>query len=162
MSQSKPLQIHARGETEIEISRGFKAPRELVFDAWSKPELVRRWLLGPPGWTMPVCEIDFRVGGGYRFVWRNAEGQDMGMRGRYVEIARPERIVSAEIFDVDWTGGETISTLSFTAEAGGTRMVQVVKYASLAARDGALHSGMAEGMEFGYARLEDLLGEARA
>jgi uncharacterized protein YndB with AHSA1/START domain len=81
-------------DREIVMTRVFHAPRQLVFDAWTKPELVRRWLLGPPGWTMPVCEIDLRVGGAYRFVWLGEDGTTMGMGGVYREIVIPERIVT--------------------------------------------------------------------
>ena len=83
-------------QRELLITRVFDAPRNLVFDAWTKPELVRRWLLGPPGWTMPVCEIDLRVGGACRYLWRNADGTEMGMRGVIREIVPPERLVATE------------------------------------------------------------------
>lgn len=154
------LKVEARGEREILIARVFDAPREFVFDAHTKPELVRRWLLGPPGWTMPVCEIDLRVGGRFRYVWRNTDGRDMGMGGVYREIVRPERIVSTELFDEDWTGGETVNTMTFAERAGKTTMTNVVLYSSAAARDGALKSGMTEGMEAGYALLDKVLAGA--
>jgi uncharacterized protein YndB with AHSA1/START domain len=154
------LKVEARGEREILITRAFDAPRAFVFDAHTKPELVRRWLLGPPGWTMPVCEIDLRVGGHFRYVWRNAEGRDMGMGGVYREIVRPERIVSTEVFDEDWTGGETVNTLTFAEQAGRTTMTNIVLYSSAEARDGALKSGMTEGMEAGYGLLDKMLAGA--
>src|SRR5437879_4168357 len=78
-------------DREIVMTRVFKAPRKLVFDAWTKPELVRRWLLGPPGWTMPVCEIDLRVGGAYRFVWLGEDGTTMGMGGEIGRASCRER-----------------------------------------------------------------------
>ncbi len=84
------FKISTPGEREIEIERDFDAPRELVFDAFTKPELVRRWLLGPDGWTMPVCEIDLRPGGRYRYVWRKeSSGTEMGMGGVFREVVRP-------------------------------------------------------------------------
>ena len=98
------LQITTPKENEVVMTRVFNAPRPLVFDCWTKPELVKRWMLGPDGWTFAVCEIDLRVGGGYRFVWRNPDGAVMGMRGTYREIAAPERLVDAQLFDEDWTG----------------------------------------------------------
>jgi uncharacterized protein YndB with AHSA1/START domain len=154
------LKVEPRGDREILITRMFDASRDLVFDAHTKPELVRRWLLGPPGWTMPVCEIDLRVGGRFRYVWRNADGRDMGMGGVYREIVRSERIVSTEIFDEDWTGGETVNTLTFTEQAGRTTMTNVVLYSTADARDGALKSGMTDGMEAGYALLDNVLAKS--
>jgi uncharacterized protein YndB with AHSA1/START domain len=139
------------------MTRVFKAPRKLVFDAWTKPELVRRWLLGPPGWTMPVCEIDLRVGGAYRFEWLGQDGTVMGMGGLYREIVIPERIVNTQLFDQDWTGGETLGTLLLTEQGGKTTLTNKVMYASREARDAALRTRMAEGVEAGYARLDELL-----
>ena len=83
-------------DREIEIARDFHAPRQLVFDAFTQPELVRRWLLGPSGWTMPVCEIDLRIGGGYRYVWRKDGVKDMGMGGVFREIVSPRLVVATE------------------------------------------------------------------
>jgi len=108
MNSPGGLIVTTPSDREIVMTRVFKAPRKLVFDAWTKPELVRRWLLGPPGWTMPVCEIDLRVGGAYRFVWLGQDGTTMGMGGVYREIVIPERIVNTQLFDQDWTGGETL------------------------------------------------------
>jgi uncharacterized protein YndB with AHSA1/START domain len=141
----------------ITMTRVFDAPRKLVFDAWTKPELVRRWLLGPPGWTMPVCEIDLRVGGAYRFEWLGQDGTRMGMGGVYREIVIPERIVNTQLFDVDWTGGETLGTLLFTEQGDKTTLTNSVLYSSREARDAALRTRMAEGVEAGYARLDEIL-----
>lgn len=156
-STKAALKISTPSDREIEITRQFNAPRRLVFDAHTKPELVRRWLLGPDGWTMPVCEIDLKVGGKFRYVWRNSEGHEMGMGGTFREIAAPERIVHNEKFDEDWTNGETKVTTTFAEASGKTTMKLVVEYASAAARDGALKSGMTEGMSAGYDRLDTLL-----
>ena len=102
------LQITTPSDREIAMTRVFDAPRRLVFDAFTKPELVKQWLLGPPGWTMPVCEIDLRVGGQYRYVWRReSNGKEMGMGGVYKEISPPERLVSTE----SW-GGHGPETLA--------------------------------------------------
>ena len=144
------------------LTRVFAAPRRLVFDAWTKPELVRRWLLGPPGWTMPVCEIDLRVGGAYRFVWRGPDGTEMGMGGVHREITVPERIVTTQLFDQDWTGGETVGTLVLVERDGMTTVTNTVLYASREARDAALKTGMADGVAAGYARLDELLAATRA
>lgn len=151
------LKIETVGEREVVITRAFNAPRDLVFEAYTKPELVRRWLLGPGDWTMPVCEIDLRVGGRYRFVWRHADGRQMGMGGEYREVAAPARLVSSEVFDEDWTGGEAVTTLVLTETGGRTTAVSTVLYSSRAARDAVLKTPMADGMEAGYVRLDQLL-----
>lgn len=156
MAQDK-LTVATQGDREVVFTRAFAAPREMVFDCMTKPDLVKRWLLGPPGWTMPVCEIDLRVGGKFRYVWRNQDGRDMGMAGVYREIAAPERIVHNEVFDEDWTGGETTVTSTLTETGGRTTLTTSVIYANEEARKGALVSGMTDGMEMGYARLDALL-----
>jgi len=151
------LSVEARGEREIVFTREFNAPRVLVFEAHSKPEHVQRWLLGPAGWTMPVCEIDFRERGRYRYVWRHADGREMAMGGIFREIVAPERIVTTELFDEDWTGGEAVTTIVLTERGSRTVMVNTVVYATREARDGALATPMADGMETGYGRLDELL-----
>jgi uncharacterized protein YndB with AHSA1/START domain len=156
MAQDK-LTVATQGDREVVFTRAFAAPRDLVFDCMTKPDLVKRWLLGPPGWTMPVCEIDLRVGGKFRYVWRNQDGRDMGMAGVYREIAAPERIVHNEVFDDNWTGGETTVTSTLTETGGRTTLTTSVIYADDKARQGALVSGMTDGMEMGYARLDALL-----
>ncbi|HMI96384.1 MAG TPA: SRPBCC family protein [Micropepsaceae bacterium] len=161
MANARTLQVTTPTDREIMITRSFDAPRRLVFDAWTKPELIKRWLVGPEGWTMPVCEIDLRVGGAYRFVWRKTDGAEMGMRGVYREIVAPERIVGTELFDMDWTGGETVSTIVLAEQGGKTTLTQTVLYSSKEARDGALRSNMTEGMESSYARLDAVLVTAR-
>jgi uncharacterized protein YndB with AHSA1/START domain len=151
------LKVAAVGDREIVITRAFDAPRRLVWDAHTKPELVKRWLLGPPGWTMPVCEIDLRVGGKYRYVWRNQDGTEMGMGGVYREIVPPERLVATEAFDQSWYPGEALDTTIFVEDGGKTRITLTVQYESREARDGVLKSPMEEGMAGGYDRLEELL-----
>ena len=150
------LVLTTPSDREIVMTRVFNAPRKLVFDAWTRPELVKRWLLGPPGWTMPVCEIDLRVGGKYRFEWLGQDGTVMGMGGVYREIVIPERIVNTQLFDQDWTGGETLGTLLFVERDGKTTLTNKVLYASREARDGALKTDMAKGVEAGYARLDEI------
>ncbi|MBC8088954.1 MAG: SRPBCC family protein [Phycisphaerae bacterium] len=157
MKQSNPLSVTAEGEREIKIVREFDAPRQLIYDCHMKEELVRQWLLGPPGWTMPVCEIDARVGGKYRYVWRKSAGEEMGMGGVFKEISEPERIVSTQLFDQDWTGGETLGTMVLTETNGRTKLEQIVLYPSKKAREGALSTGMTQGMEMGYQKLDALL-----
>jgi uncharacterized protein YndB with AHSA1/START domain len=151
------LTVATQGDREVIFTRAFDAARALVFDCMTKPDLVKRWLLGPAGWTMPVCEIDLRVGGKFRYVWHNEDGRDMAMGGVYQEIVQPERIVHTETFDEDWTGGATVVTSSLAEAGGRTTLTTSVVYASEQARQGALVSGMTDGMEMGYARLEALL-----
>ncbi len=153
------LKVDTPSDREIRITRVFDAPRPLVFDCWTKPELLRRWLTGPPGWTFVVCEVDLRVGGAYRFVWRGPDGTEMGMGGVHREVVPPERIVTTQLFDQDWTGGEAVGTLVLTEKDGLTTATDTILYSSRAARDGALKSGMEQGMEAGYARLDELLAE---
>jgi uncharacterized protein YndB with AHSA1/START domain len=143
-------------EREIQVTRVFDAPRELVFDAFTRPELVRRWLLGPPGWSMPVCEIDLKVGGAYRYLWRQeSDGQEMGMGGVFREVVPRERLVATEKFDEAWYPGEALDTTVFAEEGGGTRMTISVLYESMEARDTARRSGMERGMAMSYDRLEE-------
>src|SRR3979411_420498 len=144
-------------DREIEIVRDFNAPRQLVFDAFTKPELVRRWLLGPSGWTMPVCEIDLRVGGAYRYVWRKEGVKDMGMGGVFREVVSPERIVATEKFDESWYPGEAVGTIVLVEQGGKTALTQTVLYESSEAREAVLKSPMEQGVTAGYDRLAELL-----
>ena len=154
------LDVVARGDREIVMTRDFDAPRTLVFDAFTKPDLVRRWLLGPDGWTMPVCAIDLRVGGGYRYEWRKEDkGMTMGIRGVYREIARPSRLVNTERFDESWYPGECVVTTVFEEESGRTRVTMTLLYDSAEARDGVLKSGMERGVSVSYDRLSNILDE---
>ena len=150
---AKQLNVTTPSDREIAMTRTFDAPRTRVFECFTVPALVRRWLLGPDGWTMPVCEIDFRVGGAWRYVWRNADGREMSMSGEYREIAPPSRIVHVERF----MGGEAIVTTLFAEHAGKTMSTMTMLFASAQARDGALKSGMERGVEASYRRLEGIL-----
>lgn len=155
--------ITTPSDRELEIHRDLDAPRDLVFDAFTKPELVRRWLLGPDGWTMPVCDIDLRVGGTYRYVWRKeSAGMQMGLSGVFREVVRPERLVATEKFDDAWYPGEALNTTVFDEKAGVTRVRLTVRYESKEARDTASRSGMEHGMIAGYNRLEELLASLAA
>lgn len=150
------FKLSTPSDREIQVTRLFNAPRALVFDAFTQPELVRRWLLGPPGWTMPICEIDLRVGGAYRYVWRNeGDGKEMGMDGVFREIVSPQRIVATE--RPDWHPEDALDTTVFTEEGGLTRMTITVLYASMETRDTAKRSGMERGMAMSYSRLEEFL-----
>jgi uncharacterized protein YndB with AHSA1/START domain len=158
MTNAGALKVTASGEKEIVMTRGFDAPRKLVFDAFTKPELVKRWLLGPPGWSMPICEIDLRVGGSYRYVWRkDADGQEMGVGGVYREIVAPERIVSTEKFEQSWYPGEAVGTVVLVEQGGKTALTQTLVYDSRETRDAVLKSGMERGIAASYDRLAELL-----
>jgi len=163
MKSAGTLQLTAPGERDIVMTRVFDAPRQLVFDAHTQPELVKRWLLGPPGWSLPVCEIDLRVGGKYRYVWRHdRNGTEMGMGGVYREIKAPERIVSTEKFDEAWYPGEAVGTLVLVEQGGRTTLTNTMRYESRAARDAALKSGMESGVKASYDRLARLLASTPA
>ncbi len=158
MKRSNTFKIQPSGEREIVMTRIFDATRDLVFDALTKPELVKRWLLGPPGWTMPLCEIDLKVGGSYRYVWRSEQdGSEMGMGGMYQEITRPDRLVHTELFDKAWYPGESLITTALTEHDGITTMTVTLGYESRAARDGVLESDMESGVAPSYDRLEEIV-----
>ena len=140
-------------DRELVITRVVDAPRTLVFEAWTSPEHLPQWMLGPSGWTMPVCEVDLVPGGSWHFVWRQSDGTEMEMRGVYREIAPPERLVSTESWGGDWP--ETLNTLTFTEEDGKTTITQTVLYPSKEARDAALQTGMREGMSLSFDRLAE-------
>ncbi len=156
MSSAK-LHITTKGDREIVFTREFNAPRDLVWEAFTKPELMKRWFVGPPGWVLAVCEIDLKVGGAYRYVWRNKEGHDMGMGGVHREVVAPERIVCTQLFDQDWTGGEAIGTLVLTEKNGRTTLTNTVRYNTPEARDAVLQTPMEAGMSAGYNKLDELL-----
>ncbi|WP_367718355.1 SRPBCC family protein [Nitratireductor sp. GISD-1A_MAKvit] len=163
MSQPQTLTITARGDRELVITRRFNAPRQMVFEAHTRPELIKRWMTGPENWTLPICEIDLRAGGKGRYVWRNTQsGADMGMTATYLEVDAPRRIVHQEMFDEDWTDGGTEITTTFVEEGGTTRMEMVLRCTSSQARDTILKSPMSDGMEQGYARLDRQLAERKA
>jgi uncharacterized protein YndB with AHSA1/START domain len=142
-------------DREIAMTRVFDAPRRYVWDAHTNPEHLPNWLLGPEGWTMPVCEIDLRPGGAWRFGWRREDGTEMEMHGVYREVTPPERIVHTEQWGGDWP--ETINTLVMTEQDGKTTLVVTVLYPSVEARDAALATGMKEGVISGHDRLADYL-----
>ena len=157
MQNTGNLKVALVGNNQIVMTRVFNAPRTLVFDAMTKPELIKRWLYGPPGWSMTVCEMDLRVGGKYRWAWRGPEGQEMGMGGVHREIVSPERIVNTQLFDEDWTGGEVIGTVVLTERNSMTTLTNTLVYSSPAAREAVLKTPMEQGMAMGYDRLEGLL-----
>ncbi len=139
------------------MTRIFDAPRALVYEALTRPDLVKRWLGAVGGWSMAVCEIDLRVGGTYRYVWQGPDGERMGMRGTYREIVPAERIVSTETFDEKWYEGDAVGTVTLVERAGKTTLTTTVRYSSRAVRDSVLESPMKEGVAAGYDHLEQVL-----
>ena len=142
-------------DREVVMTRVFDAPRDLVYEAWTTPEHVTQWLLGPDGWTMPVCEMDLRPGGAWRRVWRKGDGSEMEMRGEYREVSPPERVVETESWGGDWP--ETLNTLELAEEDGRTIATLSVLYPSKEARDAAIQTGMKDGADRSFARLEEHL-----
>ena len=153
------LKVVTSGDREVVITRTFDAPRALVWDTMSRPELLKRWLFGPPGWAMTVCEEDPRVGGTFRWAWSGPDGAAMSMSGVYREIVPPERAVRTESFDTGCAPqmGEQLATLVLTEQGGKTLLTLTVRYPSKEARDAALASGMEHGMAAGYDRLDGIL-----
>src|SRR5262245_11115709 len=100
--KGNPMTVTTPSDREDVITRGLDPPRRLVWEAWTNPKHVQHWLLGPEGWTMPVCEIDLRPGGSWHYVWRKPDGAEMGMRGEYREIVPPERLVSTDCWGDPW------------------------------------------------------------
>jgi uncharacterized protein YndB with AHSA1/START domain len=156
------LQVTTPSEREIAMTRVFNAPRTMVFDAWTKPELLKRWLGVRGGWTFAVCEVDLRVGGTYRFVWRGPSGAEMGMGGVYREIVRPERLVATEKFDDPWYEGEALDTTVLVEQDGKTTLTTTVLYASREVRDAVLKSPMETGVAESYDKLAELLASSMA
>ena len=149
------LKVTTPTEREIVMTRVFDAPRRLVFEAWTDPKYLPHWILGPEGWTMPVCEIDLRPGGEWHFVWRRSDDTEIEMRGVYREVAPPERLVSTESWGGNWP--ETLNTLLLSEEDGQTTITQTVLYPSTEARDAALKTGMKEGVSQSFDRLDEYL-----
>jgi uncharacterized protein YndB with AHSA1/START domain len=154
----KQLQIGPQGDREIVISREFDAPRELVFEAYTKPERLKRWLGVFGGWEFAVCEIDLRVGGAYRWVWRDAASkQEMGVGGVFREVSVPSRLVCTERFDDPWYEGEGLVTVDFIEKQGRTTLRMTLRYESTATRDGVLRSPMETGLKASFDKLAELL-----
>ena len=151
-------------DVEVRVTRAFDAPRALLWECHTDPDLVRRWLNGCDDHEMTVCEIDLRVGGEYHYAWRSrSAGTEFGFRGAFHEIVAPERIVNAEW--PDWMerteGGDAICTLTLTEEGGRTLLVQTMRFPSREVRDQVLATGMTDGMARSYDALEELVA-ARA
>ena len=159
-ANSESFEVLTPSEQEIRLTRLFDAPRELVFEAMSRPEHVRRWWgqLGE-GYSVPVCEIDLRPGGRWRFVNRHPHGE-AAFHGEYLEVTPPSRIVFTEIFE-DFPDSVSVVTSELADVGGKTRLTATVRYPSKEVRDMVMASGMSRGAGISYDRLEDLLAELR-
>jgi uncharacterized protein YndB with AHSA1/START domain len=160
-------QVTMPSDREVKVMRSFRAPRALVYKAYTEPALVRQWLLGPPGWSMPVCEMDVRVGGKYNWQWRSDAGdQEFGFKGTFREVQPPSRIVHTEAYDPGTIGGgypgaESIVTTLFEERDGVTTVTTLMDFGSKEARDAAVKTGMTDGMEQSYQLLDNLLAKTK-
>ena len=151
--------VTTAGDREIVITRGFDAPRRLVWRTLTEPDLVKRWMFGPNGWSFTTCEIDLRVGGAYRYEWRNVDGRSMGLGGVYREIERPDRLVNTERFDGEHDSGDTLVTTTLAGRAERTTLTMTLLYVSRQMRDEAIESGMSDGLEASFGRVDAVLAE---
>jgi uncharacterized protein YndB with AHSA1/START domain len=150
------LTVTTPTDTEIVLQRVFDAPRHLVFDALTTPELLVRWF-GARGWRLVVCEVDLRVGGAWRFVSHGPDGGILGHGGVYHEVVPPERLVYTEVFDNQSYAGESLITQVLVERDGRTTLTSTVRYASREARDIVMKYPMARGVAQAYERLDDVL-----
>ena len=161
-------QVTLPSEREVNVVRSFRAPRTLVYRAYTEPELLRRWL-GSPGWSMPVCEMDVRVGGRYQWRWRSMEdGSEFGFSGTFREVQPPVKLAHSETYDpgtVAFGGGmpeEASVAITFAEDGGVTTVTTLIDYGSKEARDAAVATGMTDGMEQSYQLLDALLEKPTA
>lgn len=156
VANSDSFNVETPSDSTIRMTRVFDAPPQLVYDAMTKPEHVVHWWgrLGE-GYSVPVCEIDLRVGGRWRFVNRHPKGE-AAFHGEYRELVPPSRIVYTEIFE-EFPDGVSVVTSEFVEEAGKTRLTVTVDYGSREVRDMVLATGMAKGAAISYDRLNDLV-----
>ena len=157
MKNTGTLLVTTPGERAIVLTRVFDAPRSMVFDALTRPELLKRWF-GPRGWTLQVCESDLRIGGKWRFALRGPDGREMGMSGIWRELSPSERIVHVEMFD-DYPGESLVTTVLLERD-GKTTMTASAEYESQAVRDAVIRSGMEHGAAESYDKMAELLEEA--
>jgi len=161
----KPAEASLPSDTEVLVKRSFDAPVKLVWRAYMEADLLRRWCLGPPGWSMPVCEMEMRVGGKYRWRWRSDEdGQEFGFTGEVLEVVTHSRIVHTQVYDpgslgVSMGNEPYIVSVTFQEVNGITNVTTTITFASKADRDAAFSTGMTDGMEMSYKLLDGVLAE---
>ena len=164
MKKPAKAEVTLPSETEVRVTRHFNAPRKLVYKAYTTPALLKRWLLGPPGWSFPVCDMDVREGGSFVWRWKNDEdGKQFGFHGEFLEIVPPKRIVHSEFYDPMDIGGDmgegTTVSVTFDEAGGVTTLTTNMRFKSKADRDAAMSTGMTDGMEMSYQLLDGLLAE---
>ncbi len=152
---NEKLQVTTPTERELVVTRVFAAPRNLVFDALTKPELLKLWYVAG-GWSMEICEIDLRVGGAWRFVTRRPDGKEIGQVGVYREIKPPERIVNTESWE-DWNPGELLVTTVLVEQGGKTTLTSTLLFPSQEVRDMLIKAGMTTGAAEAYDKLAEYL-----
>jgi uncharacterized protein YndB with AHSA1/START domain len=151
------IAITLPSDTQVVITRRMKAPRNLVFEAFTKAEHLRNWW-GCRQFTVAVCEVDFRVGGEWRITQRSPDGHEHPFRGVYREIARPEKLEYTFIYDVDFIRDHpAVESVTFEERDGWTTLTNTITHGSKAARDGHLQSGMEAGARECMDRLEELV-----
>jgi len=162
-----PIEVTQPSECQVRVVRTFQAPRQLVWDAHTKPELMQKWCYGYDGWTLPVCEMDVREGGKYRWRWRSdKDGSEFGFFGAFSEVAAPSKLAHDQYFDpgnMDYTmplGDPCLITLELSEAGGVTTLTNTMTFVSKEARDQALATGMTDGMEVGYIRIDDMFKRA--
>jgi uncharacterized protein YndB with AHSA1/START domain len=154
---TKTLKITTPSDLELAMTREFDAARHLVFDAMTKPEYLRRWLSSAE-YPLTVCEVDLRVGGAYRFVFRSQSGGEHTLQGTYTEIVRPDRIVFMErMIMPGFTSDEYRVTSTFSESGGRTTLTTTIRHNTKEARDGHLNSGIERGVEPAYDRIAELV-----
>jgi uncharacterized protein YndB with AHSA1/START domain len=153
----KPVSVSTPSDLEIAVTREFDAPRELVWEAHTRPELLKRWAAGPAGWEMAECQMDVRVGGAWRWVLRGPGGAEMQLRGVHTGIVVGERMTRTEVFEPAWYNGEAVTTMVLKEHGGKTTLTFTILHISKEVRDGALKFPMAAGMAAGYDKLDELL-----
>jgi uncharacterized protein YndB with AHSA1/START domain len=159
MTHADTVEITTPSDREVVLTRVFDAPRALVFDALTTPDLLKRWY-GPTGWSLVVCDIDLRVGGRWRYVVRRPDGKEIGQKGVYREIARSERIVNTEAWE-DWDAGETLVTTVLTEVNGKTTFSSTIVFPSKEVRDTVVKNGLTRGVTETYDKLAAVLASIR-
>jgi len=154
------LQVQTPNELEIVLTRAFTAPRRLVFDAFTTPELLCRWY-GPPGCALVVCEVDLRVGGAWRYVLRRADGTELRQHGTYREIVAPQRLIRTEANDTceATAAQDAVVTTDFVEHEGRTTVTSTVRYPSREIRDAMMGAQVTSGVAHSYQRLADVIQE---
>lgn len=158
----KSAEVQKTSDTTVEVKRSFKANQALVFKAYTTPALMQRWLCALPGWEFPVCEMDLREGGKYRWRWKNeSEKIEFGFHGVFRQVKASQILSHTQIFDPGTMGGdmgsECLVTVNFLEAEGITTVTTEIKYQSKEDMEKALETGMTDGMEISYQQLDEVL-----